>query len=192
MRFLAWHIAVADAAPALADHVAAYQHALRPLGFLDLIPRPWLHITIQGIGHAHTIAPDQLDTLTTAIRHNLATIPPPTLTFDKPRLHTEAVTIPPTDPTPLHTIRDAIRDAITTTHGPAEGTPPQHYRPHVSAAYVNTTTSPTPIHEALALLDIPPTAITLTHITLMELHRDHRMYEWHALSIAPIGPLEHP
>jgi hypothetical protein len=186
-RFVAWHFTIADTAPALADHVTAYQQALQPLAFLDLIPRPWLHLTVQGIDHTHALTSGQLDALTHAVRQTLAVIPAPTLTFDRSDLHTESVVIPPTDPAPVHTVRTAIRDAITSAHGPPEGTPPHLYRPHVSAAYVNTTADPADVRAVLDPLDIPPVTVTLDHITLMELHRDQHLYQWRTLTTARIG-----
>jgi 2'-5' RNA ligase superfamily len=186
-RFLAWHVTVADLPP-LADHVAAYQTALRPFRFLDLIPRPWLHVTVQGIDHTSAVSDTQLGAVTAAVAEQLAAVPAPALTFDRPTLHREAVVIPPTDPQPLRAIRQAIRDGIEATYGPPEGAPMSSYRPHVSAAYVNAAADPAPVRAALDALDVPPAAVTITHLTLMEIHRDRRMYEWRTLTTTALGP----
>ena len=185
-RFLAFHITVADL-PALADHVAAYQHVLAPFAFLDLIPRQRLHITVQGLDHAHNVSDSQRDDVTAAVRAQLAAIPAPTLTFDRPVAHREAVVLPPTDPQPRRAIRDAIRAGIAAAYGPPEGAPTTKYRPHSSAAYVNTAADAVPVRQALDALDVPPATLALTHVTLMEMHRDNRMYQWRVITTVPFG-----
>jgi hypothetical protein len=184
-RFYAWHITVADL-PVLADHVAAYQEPLRAFGFLDPIPRPWLHITVQGLDHTGAVPDPVRDAVAAAVGERLAAIPAPTLTFARPVLFTEAVVIPPTDPAPLAAIREAIRAGIETAHGSPEGKPTSLFRPHVSVAYINAPADP---HRARAVLDavnVPPVQVTLTQVCLIEMHRDNRMYEWRTIATAAL------
>lgn len=184
-RFYAWHVTVADL-PSLADHVAAYQEPLRAFRFLDLIPRPWLHITVQGLDHTTRLPDPVRDAVTAAVSERLAAVPAPTLTFARPVLHAEAVAIPPTDPTPLAAIREAIREAIQSTYGTPEGKPTSHFRPHVSAAYVNTPADPHTVRAALDTIDAPVVQVRITHASLIEMHRDNRMYEWTTITTAPL------
>jgi hypothetical protein len=184
-RFYAWHVTVADL-PVLADHVAAYQEPLRAFGFLDPIPRPWLHVTVQGLDHTSAVPDPVRNTVAEAVAEKLAAVPAPTLTFARPVLFTEAAVISPTDPAPLAAIRDAIRTAIETTYGAPEGKPTSLFRPHVSAAYVNATADPRRVRAVLDEVDTPPVQVTLTHISLIEMHRDHRMYEWTTITTAAL------
>lgn len=119
-RFYAWHVTVVDL-PVLADHVAAYQTALSGFGFLDMVPRPWLHITMQGLDHTNAVTDPVRDTVAAAVTEQLAAVPAPTLTFARPVLFSEAVVIPTTDPRPLATIRDAIRSASRPSTGHPQG-----------------------------------------------------------------------
>lgn len=184
-RFYAWHVTVADL-PALADHVAAYQEPLRAYGFLDPIPRPWLHITVQGLDHTSAVPDPVRDTVAAAVGERLAAIPAPTLTFARPVLFTDAVVIPPTDPRPLAAIRAAIRAGIETTYGPPEGKPTSLFRPHVSAAYVNAPADPSRVRAVLDAVKAHPVQATVTHVSLIEMHRDSRMYEWTTITTAAL------
>jgi 2'-5' RNA ligase len=185
-RFYTWHVTVADL-PQLADHVATYQKALRPFGFLDLIPRDWLHITIQGVGHTHAVTAAQRDGVVASVREQLAAVPAPTLAFGRPVLHREAVVLPPTTPGPFAVIRDAIRAGIESAYGQAEGNPTTEFRPHVSLAYVNAIADAAPVRAALDAVQVEPVEVTISHVSLIELHRDNRMYEWTTMAAVPLG-----
>jgi 2'-5' RNA ligase len=185
-RFYMWYVTVANL-PALADHVVGYQKALRPFGFLDLIPRDWLHITIQGIGHSYAVTDTQRNAVVTTVADQLAAIPAPALVFARPVLHREAVVLPPTDPRPLAVIRNTIRAGIEGTYGPAEGGPTADFRPHVSLAYVNAIAAAAPVRVALDTVQADPVEVTISHVSLIELHRDNRMYEWTTVADVPLG-----
>ena len=186
-RFYAWHVTVADL-PALADHVATYQAAVSAFGFLDPIPRPWLHITVQGLAHVEAVPKAARVAVVAAVGEQLAAVPAPTLTFARPVLHAEAVVIPPVDPGPLSVIRDAIRTGIQAAYGPPEGKPTGQFRPHVSAAYVNAPADPVPVRSALDAVDAVPVQVALAQVRLIEMHRDNRMYQWRTITAAALGP----
>jgi 2'-5' RNA ligase len=186
-RFYAWHITVADL-PELADHVAVYQDALRRFGFLDLIPRQWLHITVQGVDHTRAVSDPRRDAVIQAVAERLAALPAPTVTFTRPVIFGEAVVIPPADAQPLREVRDAIRAGIEAAYGPAEGKPTAEFRPHVSAAYVNAPADSRPVREALDAVTPDSVEVTITHASLIEMHRDNRMYEWTKIAAVPLGP----
>jgi 2'-5' RNA ligase len=185
-RFYTWHVTVADL-PRLADHVAAYQGPLRQFPFLDPIPREWLHITVQGLGHANEISPAERDAVVAAVGGRLESFTAPRLVFGRPVLHGEAVVLPPADPGPLTAIRDAIRAGIEDAYGPAEGDPTRPFRPHASLAYVNAPADVAPVRAALDTVQAEPVDVTLTHLSLIELHRDNRMYMWTTVATVPVG-----
>jgi hypothetical protein len=181
-RFYAWHITVDLRLATIADYQTA-----RPFGFLDLIPRQWLHVTVQGVDHTHAVSHPQRDAIIEAVTERLADVPAPTLTFARPVLFGEAVVIQPTDPQPLRDVRAAIRAGIEAAYGPAEGKPTTRFRPHVSAAYVNASADPRPVREALDAITPDPAQVTITHASLIEMHRDNRMYEWTTIAAVPLG-----
>jgi 2'-5' RNA ligase len=185
-RFYTWHVTVDDLPP-LASHVLAFQEALRGFEFLDLIPREWMHITVQGVGHTRDVPEAARDAVVEAVAVRTSVLPAPTLTFARPVLHAEAVVIPPTDPGPLSSIREAIRAGIADAYGPPEGALTSQFRPHVSAAYVNAPAETARVRVALDAVDAEPVDVTITHVSLIELHRDDQMYEWSTVATVPLG-----
>ncbi len=157
---------------------------------LDLIPAQWLHITMQGIGFADEIEPEDLGVVTVAIEERLRHAEPPVATFHSPTIRSEAVYLKADPPRSLYEVRRTVYDAITSvlsTDKFSEPRPgPRQFTPHVSAAYVNSDGPAEPIAQALKAVDPPPVAATFGAISLLEFHRDRRMYEWTKATPLPI------
>jgi len=94
-------------------------------------------------------------------------------------------------PQPLYHLRIAIYGAIASVLGPdkfSEPRPgPSQFTPHVSAAYVNGDGLVEPIAEAIADLDPKQVTATFSTVSLLEFHRDRRIYEWTHATPLPIG-----
>ena len=92
---------------------------------------------------------------------------------------------------PIYQLRLAVYQAIASALGTErfrEPPPdPGQYRPHVSAAYVNSDGPAQPIIDALNKTN--PLAVTATFRTasVLTFHRDHQMYEWTNAWPVPIG-----
>jgi hypothetical protein len=185
-RFYAWHVTLDDQ-PALRQLASDYQSALTSFRALDLIPERWLHITMQGIDHAREVPDADRDDLVAAVHAQLAALPVEQVTFHRPVLHREAVVVPPTDPEPLRRIRRAVRDGMAEALAPRPVPESDHYRPHFSLAYVNASTDPAGIRHALDGLTAAPVTAHFTRVALIEMHRDHRMYEWRTITHVAIG-----
>jgi 2'-5' RNA ligase len=177
-RFYAWHITVNDL-PELRDLVSTYQQGLADFPTLDFIPPEWMHITVQGVGHVRNVPDAERDAIVHSVAARLADIPASTLSFHRPVLHREAIVIPPIDPEPLRALRTAIRAGIGDVRGKdqvpdaADG-----FRPHVSAAYVNADEDPNAVRARLDSICVEPVRVSVEHVSLIEMHRDNRMYEW--------------
>lgn len=185
-RYYSWFITVADLT-ALADHVGVFQGALQAFEFLDLVPRRWLHITIQGLDHSHAVSRRQRTNLFDSVRQRLIDLPRCVLMFGQPVLFSEAVVIPPIDPDPLLQVRNAIRAGIEATYGPVPGLPSSQVRPHISVAYVNSAADPRPVRAVLDRVAMEPVEVTIPRVALIELHRDHKMYEWRVIDTISLG-----
>jgi hypothetical protein len=157
---------------------------------VDLVPERWLHITTQGVGHVSEVDDNDRDSVVAAVRHRLARVPAPRVTFHRPVLHRTAIVIPATDPEPLREVRNAIRAGIADVWG-SDHVPdsPDGFRPHVSAAYINEPQHPAPLRDLLDQVDAQPVTTTLRSASLLVLHRDNRMYEWTTVASGPIGRL---
>src|SRR5215469_3787311 len=139
-HFYACHLTLDDQ-PQLRTLVKQYQDAIGHLPGLDLIPRQWLHITMQGIGFADEISPADLKAVTAAVQERLRALEPPAATFHRATVQPEAVLLKAEPPQPLYQLRIAVYDAITSVLDPgkfSEPRPePRQFAPHVSAAYVH-------------------------------------------------------
>ncbi len=189
-HFYACHFIVNEYAD-LIELVQRYQEALRPFSGLDLIPATWLHLTMQGVGFLDELDYDHVAELERAIRQKLSRTPMPVVTFHRPVVRPEAIYLPALPPEPITAVRNAVRAAIGDVLG-ADNVElvPEHvqgYRPHVSVAYSNTAQSAKPIAAALAQVITTPVKVALDHASLLEFHRDNRMYEWTRLEQVRIG-----
>lgn len=182
-HFYACHVTFEND-PAVHDLAAVYQEPLSALQGLDLIPRPWLHLTMQGIGFTDKISDTEINTVTAAISVHLANIERPTVTLGRPTVQTEAIYIPARPADAIDGIRKATHDAIMEVLGPERSpdvdiaTALQTYRPHMSIAYVNTSGSALPYIEALRSTSHEPVTLTIRKVSVLTFHRDNRMYEW--------------
>lgn len=64
---------------------------------------------------------------------------------------------------------------------------PDNFRPHVSLAYSNAAGSATPITQRLRERMITSADITVHRVTLIDLNRDRRMYQWTDVAVAALG-----
>ncbi|MGC4942220.1 2'-5' RNA ligase family protein [Kribbella sp. DT2] len=184
--FYTWHITFA-AAPEVATLAEQYAAALADLPEYDPIPLEWLHLTMQGIGFTDEVERGIIDQVVDAARTRLAEVAPVTVTIGPAEIDPEALRLPVQPVEPLTGIRDAIRAAIADVRGPDNVTESPDYRPHVSLGYTNTTG---PAHRALEALarHEPRTAqVTVDSVALIDLHRDHRMYQWTTVAEARLG-----
>ena len=165
-----------------------YQAALADLPQVDPVPTDWLHLTMQGMGFTSDISEFERNRIVEAVRARLATIPAPTLTFGRSVLLPEAVTLIPEPAEPVHAIRGAIRAGIATVWGEGQvPDPDQGFRAHLSVGYVNTPGPAEPIVRAMHSVSSAPATVSIRSASLIELHRDHRVYQWQVLAEVPLG-----
>lgn len=186
-RFYAWHITVDDQ-PGLHELVDIYQAELAVVPGLDLIPREWLHLTMQGVGFVEDVPVERLDAILEAARNRLGKIDPVVAHFERPVVTAEAVIMPPNPLEPFDQLRTAVRSAIGDVVGPDAVTEnADDYRPHVSLAYFN---AERPAHfavQAVSRVEGAPAETTIRAVSLIEMHRDNRMYEWRTIESVALG-----
>ena len=173
----------------LHELVAAYQAALAGLTGLDLVPRQWLHLTMQGIGFTDEVPGADIDRMRTVAAERLRRLPPLELHFGPATVLAEGVALAPSPPEPVRAVRSAVRAAIAAVRGddgvpePAEG-----FWPHVSIAYSNRGGDAAPVVERLERASQASVSITVEAASLIVIHRDQRMYQWETLASVPLGP----
>jgi len=190
-HFYACHITIEDQ-PELQRLVARYRAALANIKGLDLIPDRWLHLTMQGIGFVDEVSDADLGAVRDAIAGETVQVQGPTVVFHRPVVRLEAVYLPATPAAPLRDLRAAVRSGIVRALGAgrvADATESlANYRPHVSIAYSNTDQDAEPIVAALRAVEADAARVTFAHLSLLEFHRDNRMYEWVSSQPLPLSP----
>lgn len=185
--FYTWHVTFDDQ---LAAHQIAADYApmLKGLPTLDPIPVRWLHLTMQGIGFTDEVDRADVDAIVTAARDRCAELAPFTITLGPARVDSEALTLPVRPAERVARLRAALRTAIADVRG-AGNVPedPDDFRPHVSLAYSNAAGPAAPIAQRLTAQPVTSAEITVRHATLIDLNRDHRVYQWTDIATAELG-----
>lgn len=178
-RFLAFHITLEgqDELHALADSYAAQ---LQEFSSLDPIPRQWRHITLQGLGHVENISDAAVDDVLGQVADHLSDVPPIVSRFQRAAIFREAIALPPDNPAAFAQLRNAVRAGILDSIGEVTEAE-DNFRAHVSIAYSNRTADAQPIRKALDSAATTEAAARFDSIDLIEMHRDHQMYQWRVL-----------
>lgn len=177
-RFYTWHVTF-DNADELHRLVDDYQAALSSVDGLDLIPRRWLHLTMQGVGHIEDVPPATVEEIVSSVHRRVVDLEPIEVTFDRPVIRTEAIVLPALPPEPIEQLRASVRQAIADVleaEGVSES--PDGYQPHVSLAYANKEQPASVVREALDKVSTHSAHATIAEVALIRMHRDRRMYEW--------------
>ncbi|MCX4471947.1 hypothetical protein C5N14_26210 [Micromonospora sp. MW-13] len=185
-RFYAFHITF-EYQQQLCDTATAYRTALAGMPSLTLIPDRWLHLTMQGVGFADELALDVVQDIADEARSLLAALPAFQVEFGPIVVADEAILMPAEPAERIHGLRHLTRQAIGRVLGPDEvGEDPDRFRPHVSVAYLTAGGPALPYIEATSRAEIQPTHVAIRQVDLIEMHRDHQMYEWRTVAALPL------
>ena len=184
-RFLTWHLTFENA-PDVHRIAAEYRRILHGLPALDLVPDPWLHLTMQGLGFAQDVADGDVAAIVEAARLRLAHIPAFEISFDRPAVTPEAIRWEAAPGEPVAAVRSAIRAAIGDVwpEVPERG---DGFGPHISIAYSSSDGPAAPVLAAIGSVPSAPATARITHADLILLNRDHRMYEWESVASVQLG-----
>ncbi|CRK61810.1 hypothetical protein [Alloactinosynnema sp. L-07] len=185
--FFTWHFTFADQ-PAAERLVADYAHIFEKLPMLDAVPLRWLHLTTQGIGFTDEVGRGDLDRMIEATRERCARLEPFTVTLGPAHVDPETVQMPVRPAEPLVRVRAAIRDAIADVWG-ADQVPEaaDSFRAHVTLAYSNAAGPADPIAVALAAYGDRKADVTVSAVSLIDLNRDRKSYEWTDVESVELG-----
>jgi len=130
-----------------------------------------------------------LTTLVEFVRPLLRDVGPADVGFDGFVVGDEAIALPMTPVGPVDALRDAARIGVASVLATGDDVMEDaaRYRPHVSVGYFTAAGSAAPYIDALRTIDQPRTAVRISHVDLIEMHRDTRMYQWRAVEQLPLG-----
>jgi 2'-5' RNA ligase len=172
-----WHVTFGDQ-PRLHEIASSYHRALARLPGLDLIPLPWLHLTMQGIAFTDEVGLEDISSIIQAARKRLAAQQPVSLTVGPALVDPEAILLRVSPPDALSLVRASVRAAIADVRGAARVPETENWEPHISIAYSNDNGPAAPFAEALAAVTNACADITISAVSLIELSRDTHLYQW--------------
>ncbi|MGW5743710.1 2'-5' RNA ligase family protein [Amycolatopsis sp. NPDC003861] len=156
---------------------------------MDEVGSDGLHITVQGVGFTDEVSRSDLEQISSAASAKLAAHPATTLTVGPPYVDEETIQLGTRDSGALVGVRLAIQDAISDVWG-VEKTPErgQAYTPHLTVAYSNGVARISQLEDRMRALGLSDRVYTLPvqAVSLIELNRDQKRYEWRELARVPL------
>lgn len=179
-RYYAWHLTFEHC-----HEVFLLAERLRPAlahsAVQDVVPDAWLHLTMTGIGFADDVSQHQLDQIRDLVFAQLPDITDGVLTLDAVQVDADGVVLLARPDGWLLELLGVQRRAVEKVVGPVDW---DYFRPHVSLSYCN---GGQPVERLVADLaqSAPPQpslVVSRPRITLLELNRDSRQYQWRVLA----------
>lgn len=117
-----------------------------------------------------------------------AELAPFTITLGPAEVDPEALRLPVHPAEPVAHLRSTLRDAIADVWG-RSGVPEdaEGFRPHVSLAYSNAAGPADALTERLAAHPVTSAEIAVDRLSLIDLNRDRRAYEWTEVASVDLG-----
>ncbi|CAM4074213.1 2'-5' RNA ligase family protein [Kibdelosporangium persicum] len=185
--FYTWHFTFENQ-PAMRRLWEHYQPVLSTINTLDPVDFEVLHLTTQGVGFTDEVTTADIDAIIDRTRHHSADIEPFTVTVGPARIEPETVKMLAQPAEPIIEVRQALRDAIADIWG-TENVPEtmDGFRPHISLAYSNTAGPAEPIARALAASEPATEDILISTVSLINLNRDYKSYQWRTIAAVNLG-----
>jgi 2'-5' RNA ligase len=191
---LYWYLAVRD------DRLArTWESLLTPLhrvGWLDVVPPHWWHVTLCDVGFADELdratVDAVVDAVTDAVRERAYPPGPLQLTCVPVELTATAVTARIDSGEVLHDLQATVRDHTQEVLGDDRPLVHRHaFRPHVSLGYANRSVSTTELREVVGALPDVPGEVHVDRLSLVAVTRRGGHYQWtvqHEVPLVPRGP----
>jgi 2'-5' RNA ligase len=181
-----WHITFANQ-PGVHKLAESYAPLLATLPMLDPVPVRWLHLTMQGVGFTDEIDRDEVDAIIQAAARRLVELRPFEVALGPPQVDPEGVPLPVRPVEPLDKVRGRVRAAIADVWGADQVPETESWWPHVTLAYANTAGPIEPVADALAAQPEQTADIEITAVSLINLNRNNKTYEWADVATVRLG-----
>lgn len=171
---------------ALHDQAVRAQQSLAHVPVLDPVPPQWLHLTLATGGSRSDLTDDCVRQLINAAHLHIAGLHALPLAFGRLVVFAESVVLIPEPSADLSRLRDELVASVRDVRGEHAPATVSAFVPHVSIAYANGSADTNDVTTALAAAKaVPLTGIHPT-LSLVEMHRDDRQYQWRAISSFPL------
>ncbi len=182
-RYLTFHLTFEDA-PALHAAAARMGEALQGLRSVDVVPIPWLHLTMTGVGFAHDVSQITAADLVERVFSAARTLDVTPLRFDRLSLVREALALKADSGGWIGELNGIQVEAIQDVCGVDLGEVAFH--PHVSLAYFSGEVDEPGLVRAVEAVGLHDVAIARPRLSLLELGRDDRVYTWRVVAQQPL------
>jgi 2'-5' RNA ligase len=187
-RACLWWYLTFEAAPAVRALARRVQDLLGGAPQLDLIPSPWLHLTLLEVGFADEVPATTVDRVAQLARAELEDFTSFDLELGPVRPMPGAVVLQARGKAlaPLH---ERLTDAVRTAQAGDAAGAPRTFVPHVSVAYVNRDCDPGEVLGPLDGAELPSSSPTATvgSVRLAAVTRKRRHYQWTTRAVVPLG-----
>jgi 2'-5' RNA ligase len=184
---LLWYLTF-ESQPALSRQAEQAQARLRGVRAVDLVPLPWLHLTLDDVGFADELAPRQVDGVVAAAAASVAGWEPPPVTLGPMAPMEDAVVLQAGPAAELARLRERLRMATTAVLGPGTVSGLEDFRPHVTLAYLNDACEPGLVMDPLTPVRQAQVVVAVPRLTLAAVTRRDRHYQWTCRAVLPLGP----
>jgi 2'-5' RNA ligase len=184
-RMLAWHLTFEDA-NALHGIAQQAQQALSGIPALDPVPREWLHLSLAAFGTTTDVTEDCVRQAINAAHQHIAGLGSLELSFSRTVVFAESVVLCPDDSPGLRGLRSSLQESVRQVRGANAPADLDAFVPHVSVAYASGPAAGADVVRALESADLPDANPVRPTLTLVEMHRDNRLYRWRPVSAFPL------
>jgi hypothetical protein len=176
------YLTVPEQHPVL-ETVLTCQRAVASMPEMDLVPVPWLHVTVQALDFVDRLPSQGVEDFVWTLGNELAALPPLQLRASGPALGGSGAFLVLEPAEKIFEVRDVVRDVARRTLGlthlyalPGQGD--GGFPPHLTFAYSNTAVARAAVLERLASIQVDPVPLTLPSLSYLLLSRVARTWRW--------------
>jgi 2'-5' RNA ligase len=187
--FYTWHVTFGDDSP-VGQLVERFAPVLQQIPTMAPVTREGLHITVQGVGFTDEVAAADMDEIVAAASSRLSQRAPFDIRIGPPHVDEETIGLPVADPEGLRAVHADLQSAIGDVWGedrvPERG---DRFVPHLSLAYSTGVAAISGLECLLADAGLDNVIVPdrVTAVSLIDLNRDNRRYEWREVAKVPLG-----
>jgi 2'-5' RNA ligase len=174
---LLWYLTF-DSQPDLSRQAGLVRACLSAVDQVDVVPVPWLHLTLDDVGFADEVAPAHVAQVVESARAAVVGWTPPVLTLGPLAPMDDSVVLEAGPVAELVALRNRLRVATTTVLGPDRPGHLDEFRPHVTLAYLNDASPPDAVMGPLSCLAAAQPVVAEPRLTLASVTRRDRHYQW--------------
>jgi 2'-5' RNA ligase len=183
---LLWYLTF-ESQPELARQAEQVQACLGDVALVDVVPAPWLHLTLDDVGFADELRHDQVEQVVASARTSVAGWTPPPIRLGPLAPMDDSVVLAAGPVPELVDLHDRLRAATSGVLGAEAASCLDDFRPHVTLAYLNDACEPEAVMGPLGPVAASQVVVAGPRLTLAAVTRRDRHYEWTSCAELTLG-----